>query len=506
MAQTGSGSASVTIDPTDLPSTPTPEPLTPETPQPVTPVTPTPQPLTPEPSNTETTPPATTSPATTSSPTPTSVTPSPPTATTNTPTTNTPTTTPSPPEATTQTPTSAPDPAASSSASSSGSDVNNSTKSSSSLGLAEIIGIAIGCGVLMVLLIVFFIVQRRRHRNRTSEVDDIFQLPIVSKSTRLLDPADMEHRDTSRSTGGSMPEVRQYRVALSDDPVILASRVSTDGIELGAIIGRGAFGEVYRGRYRGQDVAVKTLVPEKRKDMEYIEALLSEVKLMATMEHPNIVQFIGVAWESLSDLYCLIEFMAGGDLRTLLKEYHASGIPQGMDASKTQIAYGVAHALTYLHSLEPVVLHRDLKSRNILLTESLSAKITDFGASRARSDATMTSNVGSSLWMAPEVMMGERYDEKADIFSLGVVISELDTQELPYAHAKEGNSRTGYPLSDTAVLQMVSMGKLRVHLSPAMHPDMVQSVYRCVSVDPQERPTAAEVLYYFQVMTRNRQF
>ncbi|KAI9990296.1 hypothetical protein PInf_021106 [Phytophthora infestans] len=180
-----------------------------------------------------------------------------------------------------------------------------------------------------------------------------------------------------------MPEVRQYRVALSDDPVILASRVSTDGIELGAIIGRGAFGEVYRGRYRGQDVAVKTLVPEKRKDMEYIEALLSEVKLMATMEHPNIVQFIGVAWESLSDLYCLIEFMAGGDLRTLLKEYHASGIPQGMDASKTQIAYGVAHALTYLHSLEPVVLHRDLKSRNILLTESLSAKITDFGASRA---------------------------------------------------------------------------------------------------------------------------
>ncbi|ETP38255.1 TKL protein kinase [Phytophthora nicotianae P10297] len=508
IAQTGSGSASIAIDPTDLPSTTTPEPLT-LTPQPLTPETPTPQPLTPEPSTPETTSPATTSPAT-SSPTPTSPTPTSPTPTSPTPTTNTPTITPSPPAATTRTPgnnsTSAPDPATSSSTSSSGSDANNTSKSSSSLGLAEIIGIAVGCVVLMVLLIVFFIVQRRRHKNQSSEVDDIFELPIASKNAQLLDPDDMENRDTSRSTGGSMPERSQYRVTLSEDPVILASRISTDGIELGAIIGRGAFGEVCRGRYRGQDVAIKALVQERRKDMEYIEAFLSEVKLMATMEHPNIVLFIGVAWESLSDLCCVIEFLPGGDLRTLLKEYHASGMPQGMDASKLQIAYGVAHALTYLHSLEPVVLHRDLKSRNILLTESLTAKITDFGASRIRSDATMTSNVGSSLWMAPEVMMGERYDEKADIFSLGVVISELDTQELPYSHAKEGNSRTGHPLSDTAVLQMVSMGKLRVHLSPAMHPEMVQYVHRCVSLDPHERPAAAEVLYYFQVMTRNRQY
>ncbi|KAG6953804.1 hypothetical protein JG688_00012639 [Phytophthora aleatoria] len=75
-------------------------------------------------------------------------------------------------------------------------------------------------------------------------------------------------------------------------------------------------------------------------------------------------------------------------------------------------------------------------SRNILLTESLDAKLTDFGASRIRSDATMTAGVGSSLWMAPEVMMGKRYGEKADVFSLGVVISEQDTHELPYFHAK----------------------------------------------------------------------
>ncbi|KAE8953376.1 hypothetical protein PR003_g33986, partial [Phytophthora rubi] len=241
----------------------------------------------------------------------------------------------------------------------------------------------------------------------------------------------------SRSSGSSMPDGRRHRSTLWEDPVILASRIPIDRIELGAVISRGAFGEVYRGRYRDQDVAIKTLLPEKRKDLAHIQAFLAEVRLMATMEHPHIVQFVGVAWESLSDLFCVSEFMAGGDLRSLLKEYLAAGVRQGMDAGKVRIAYQVAYALTYLHSLEPVVLHRDLKSRNILLTEALDAKITDFGASRIRSDATMTAGVGSSLWMAPEVMMGQRYGEKADVFSLGVVISELDTHELPYAHAKE---------------------------------------------------------------------
>ncbi|KAI9998036.1 hypothetical protein PInf_002370 [Phytophthora infestans] len=258
---------------------------------------------------------------------------------------------------------------------------------------------------------------------------------------------------------------------------------------MGEIISHGAFGLVYRGRFRGRDVAIKTLLPEKRKDMAQIRMFLSEVKLMATMEHPNIVRIIGVAWESLSELYCVSEFMSGGDLRSLLQNYLATGAPQGMNVSKIQIAYGVAFALTYLHSLDPAVLHRDLKSRNILLTESLTAKITDFGTSRIRSDGSMTSNVGSSLWMAPEVMMGRRYDEKADVFSFGVVISELDTHELPYSHV----NKKGRPLPETAVLQMVSMGRLQVHFSPSMDQEIRQFIERCVDVNPCERPTAAEL-------------
>ncbi|KAG1705444.1 hypothetical protein DVH05_004374 [Phytophthora capsici] len=399
------------------------------------------------------------------------------------------------------------------------SDNNSAIKSSSSVSIGVIVGIIVAAVVFMLVLFAFFVSQRRRNKRRPSAAssEEFPESPVIGKQTRLLEvgqsPVETEYQEitrttaNSRSSGGSLPHERRHRTTLWEDPVILASRIPIDRIQLGPVISRGGFGEVYRGRYRDADVAVKTLLPEKRKDLAHIQAFLLEVRLMATMEHPHIVQFIGVAWESLSDLFCVSEFVAGGDLRSLLKDYLATGVPQGMDASKMQIAYQVAYALTYLHSLDPVVLHRDLKSRNILLTESLDAKLTDFGASRIRSDTTMTAGVGSSLWMAPEVMMGQRYGEKADVFSLGVVISELDTHELPYSHAKEGNSgSSGHQLPDTAVLQMVSMGKLRVRFSPFMAPDMARFVGNCVNVDPQSRPTAAEVLYYLQVALRNQQY
>ncbi|POM70358.1 TKL/DRK protein kinase, partial [Phytophthora palmivora] len=167
------------------------------------------------------------------------------------------------------------------------------------------------------------------------------------------------------------------------------------------------------------------MLPANRKSVSHVNNFLTEIKLMASLDHPCIVQ--------------LVEFMDGGDLRALLTSYDKKHNPVGFDDSKVKIALHVAHALTYLHSLNPVVIHRDLKSRNILLTVDLDAKLTDFGVSRERVDHTMTAGVGTSLWMAPEVLMGERYDDKADVFSFGVVLSELDLQVLPYSHAIESD-------------------------------------------------------------------
>ncbi|EEY57103.1 protein kinase [Phytophthora infestans T30-4] len=152
--------------------------------------------------------------------------------------------------------------------------------------------------------------------------------------------------------------------------------------------------------------------------MSDVDSFVKEVKLASTMSHPNIVQLIGVAWDYREDFCCVMEYMDGGDLRGLMDKYEDENRRTGFDAAKITIALHVAHALAYLHSRDVPVIHRDLKSENILLNEALGAKLTDFGVSRERVDRAMTADVGTSLWMAPEVMIGNAYDEKADMFRL----------------------------------------------------------------------------------------
>lgn len=278
------------------------------------------------------------------------------------------------------------------------------------------------------------------------------------------------------------------------DDAIVASRIPHDMVVIKEMISCGAFGEVFVGFVDGRQVAVKMLPRGSRKDVAQVNAFLSEAKLMSSMDHHRIVQLVAVAWNSLSDLCVISEFMGGGDLRCLLDAFEKDPARiKGFDPDKMKIAIHTANALVYLHSLQPMVLHRDLKSKNILLSEHLDAKLADFGVSREHADMTMTAGVGTSLWMAPEVLMGERYDDKADVFSFGVVLAELDTHSLPYRHAKQ--SSTGVTLSETAILQMVSVGTLRVEFSKEVLPSIRALGLACVDMDPRARPTAAEVLY-----------
>ncbi|OWZ11038.1 TKL/DRK protein kinase [Phytophthora megakarya] len=211
------------------------------------------------------------------------------------------------------------------------------------------------------------------------------------------------------------------------------------------------------------------------------------------MDHPRIAQLIGVAWDSRVNVCVVSEYLDGGDLRSLLDSFAQLNHPVGFDYDKVKIALHMAHALTYLHSLEPSVIHRNLKSKNVLLSYELDAKLTDFGISREQMDITMTAGVGSTLWMAPEVVMGHKYDEKADIFSFGVVLSELDVHSLPYAYADNSNSRHKMP--ESLILQQMVAGKLQVEFSQRDSGAAQELGKACVAVDPSQRPTAAEVLY-----------
>ncbi|KAJ0389305.1 hypothetical protein P43SY_011622 [Pythium insidiosum] len=124
---------------------------------------------------------------------------------------------------------------------------------------------------------------------------------------------------------------------------------------------------------------------------------LSEAKLMASIRHERIIHLIGIAWSDPTDVLVVTEYMSGGDLRELLATYNRERRPTGFESlDKLKIALHTIEAVAYLHSRRPSpVLHRDLKSRNVLLSRTLDAKLIDFGVSRERADLTMTAGTSS---------------------------------------------------------------------------------------------------------------
>ncbi|KAG1698240.1 hypothetical protein DVH05_015228 [Phytophthora capsici] len=295
---------------------------------------------------------------------------------------------------------------------------------------------------------------------------------------------DSQWSDVTPGSETSSLSESSYTEFHTDDPILIKARIPREKVEIHEFISRGAFGKVYKGTYKSQLVAVKT--------MGDVETFVQEIKMARSMSHPNIVQFVGVAWNYREDFCCVMEYMDGGDLRGLLDKYEDENRRTGFNSEKLTIALHVAHALAYLHSRDVPVLHRDLKSKNILLNEALGAKLTDFGVSRERVDRAMTADVGTSLWMAPEVMIGNAYDEKADLFSFGVVLSELSTHTLPYAHAKRPGSTE--QLSPLVILHRVATGTLSVEFSKSDPQAIVRLGLACVSMDPDKRPTAAEAM------------
>ncbi|GMF33823.1 unnamed protein product [Phytophthora lilii] len=385
------------------------------------------------------------------------------------------------------------------------------TTSKASIGAVTIAGIVMG-NLAVAVLIIGSIVHRRR-----SDDDDV-QSPLPNNSCRRTsgpywgqtspihrqlysEPRYSEQRyaDSLASRPGSFQRVSSGQTGLWNDDVITARRIPRDKVHVQHLLSRGAFGEVYSGLYKQERVAIKMLLPQMRGVIQQVNTFLAEAKMTSTMEHPRIVSFVGVAWDSLSDICVVLEYMDGGDLRSLLTNYEATGHPVGFNREKVTIALQVCHALAYMHSLSPPVIHRDLKSRNVLLNQGLEAKLTDFGISRERLDRTMTAGVGTSLWMAPEVMMGNKYDDKADIFSFGVVLSELDVHTLPYAKAM-ATATANNQMACAVMLQKVAMGTLRVEFSKVGSRAMVELGCACVSVYPDERPTAAEILYKLQTI------
>jgi len=192
-------------------------------------------------------------------------------------------------------------------------------------------------------------------------------------------------------------------------------------------LGAGAFGEVFTGTCMGEPVAIKTMLEVTE---ENVKEFRSEILLTATLRHPNIVNFVGACWGK--ELICMVlEWVSKGSLTDFLGK--KSSMKHRWDDPLLRLTCDIARGMKYLHTrsyydeqekeVKECILHRDLKPDNVLVSEYIAGKISDFGTSRAKGveDVIMT-GVGTPLFVAPEVMRGEYYDEKADVYSFGMTL------------------------------------------------------------------------------------
>ncbi len=251
--------------------------------------------------------------------------------------------------------------------------------------------------------------------------------------------------------GSDAPQQLLYDV-LTDPRIHL---IDAEQLQLTRRLGGGGFGDVHLATWRRTPVAVKRLhagaaagVPTlvggaggdgARGPLSVRQALLEEARLLSSLRHPNVNLFLGVAL-TRDHASLVTEYMSGGDMRAFID---AHGLDRTLRRSRRALLLDAARGMDYLHGLRPrPVLHRDLKSANLLLDAPDASgtprlcKVADFGLSSCRDAASATGGGGTPSWSSPEHLRGEAFAPPSDVFSFGVVVWETLTAAWPHAQLR----------------------------------------------------------------------
>ncbi|KAI9124390.1 hypothetical protein K1719_004312 [Acacia pycnantha] len=289
-----------------------------------------------------------------------------------------------------------------------------------------------------------------------------------------------------RGAKQSVLDSPSHRVDLDDDDL----EISWSELILKEKIGTGSFGTVLRADWRGSDVAVKILKVQGF-DAERYEEFRKEVSLMKRLRHPNIVLFMGAVFEQ-PNLSIVTEYLSRGSLFELLRMPDARLVLSGK--RRLSMAYDVASGMNYLHQMRPPIVHRDLKSPNLLVDDTYTVKVCDFGLSRTKANTFLSSKTaaGTPEWMAPEVIRGEPSNEKCDIFSFGVILWELVTLRQPWRN-----------LNPSQVVAAVGFMDKRLEIASYVNPEVVALIQLCWAVEPSSRPSFFYIMNCLQQMIAN---
>lgn len=269
-----------------------------------------------------------------------------------------------------------------------------------------------------------------------------------------------------------------------------------------AIIGEGASGMVYKAVMGdGEVIAIKKIkCSGDREKSGGDSSFWSEILTLGKIRHRNIVRLHGFCYHQESNLL-LYEYMPNGSLGDIL---HGSGKQCGLDwDARYKIALGAAEGLCYLHyGCRPQIIHRDIKSSNILLDDMLQAHVGDFGLAKLidlPDSKSMTAVAGSYGYIAPEYAYTMKVTEKCDIYSFGVVLLELVTGRTPVQPIDRGGNLASWVRKNIQKsIPLVKMFDQRLDLSEEATVEEMSLVLKialfCTNTSPLSRPTTKEVV------------
>ncbi|XP_072955557.1 wall-associated receptor kinase 17-like [Typha angustifolia] len=270
------------------------------------------------------------------------------------------------------------------------------------------------------------------------------------------------------------------------------------------VLGRGGYGTVYKGLLSDQTVVA--IKKSKLVDQSQIKQFVNEVIILSQINHKNVIKLLGCCLETQVPLL-VYEFISNG---TLFHHLHNDLSAPMTWESRLRIAVETAAALAFLHSAtELPIIHRDVKSANILLDESYTAKVSDFGASRLipYDHTHVTTLVQGTLgYLDPEYFGTSQLTEKSDVYSFGVVLVELLTREKPISFCRSEEGRN-LALHFTTMVEenrhLEMLDSRMVKEAGARHLNVVAQVaVRCLRLKGEERPRMKEVAIELDALRR----
>jgi len=289
-----------------------------------------------------------------------------------------------------------------------------------------------------------------------------------------------------RCSRGQDPERQSLLGSRKDPGVPFIKQIDISDIQIKERIGKGTFGEVYKGIWNGTEVGVKFLTPTNITE-QFLQDFYKEVTIMRSLRHPNVLQFLG-ACTSAPNVSIVMEYMPKGSLFKIL---HDESIVLESERIRTMVI-DAARGMNYLHISDPIIIHRDLKSHNLLVDDHWRVKVCDFGLSKicqTSSDMNNMTACGTPSWTAPEILRNEHYTTAADVYSFGIVLWECITREDPY-----------YGMPPFQVVLAVGTKGLRPLVPQTCHSCWIKLMTECWSENPSERPSFSSVMNSLEAM------